>query len=52
MKKVLEYLAALGIKADPREVKRAYWREAKQNRITQDSPRQIAQYLKINKLTE
>lgn len=51
MKKVLKYLAQVGINAEPAEVRRAYKRESAQFGITADSPRQIAKYLHLNNLT-
>lgn len=50
MKKVLEYLMKIGAKADEIEVRRAYKRESAHYGITKDSPRQIYNYLKLNRL--
>lgn len=52
MKKVLDYLKKAGIHADPQEIKRAYWREIKQNRACEDTPRKVLEYLVLNCLTK
>lgn len=50
MKYMIERVSAYFPECEEKEIKRAYWREAKQNGITKQSDFKIIKYLVINGL--
>ena len=51
MKKVINEIKAVYPQIEEQEIKRAYWREAKRERIGPNASLQIRSYLEANNLT-
>lgn len=52
MKKVIEFVKVHEPATPVQEIKRAYWREAKRDKIGPDAGFQILRYIQANQLTK